>query len=148
MKLAFNRISHSLLLSGSILTASITPVLAHDNFDEQVIAMYQPASTLAEHFSTSSKLSAEKLLSVATNLSRSKKSIIEEKLEFALVFSAATKGLAEAQFRLANYYIDSELVAADDNEASYWLEEAMAQGHQGAKFIYESLGVADFDIGC
>lgn len=49
----------------------------------------------------------------------------EQELEFALVFSAAQKGLAEAQFRLANYYIDSKLIVADETEASYWLEEAI-----------------------
>lgn len=147
MKHTFSRISHSLLLGSSIFATSMTPVSASDDFEELQIAMHKPASTLATHFSTSI-LSAEKMLKIADKLSSTKMSLAEEKLEFALIFSAARKGSAEAQFRLANYYLDSDIVAADDNEASFWLEEAMAQGHQGAQFIYDSLGVADFDIGC
>lgn len=147
MKLTFNRITHSLLLSGSILTASITPVSADDHFKELKLAMIQPSTSLASHFSTLG-LSADKMLTMANKLGSTIMSKSEEKLEFALIYSAARKGSAEAQFRLANYYLDSDLVTSDDNDAAFWFEEAIAQGHIGAKFIYDNLGVADFDIGC
>lgn len=73
----------------------------------------------------------------------------QKNLEFALVYSAANKGSSEAQFRLANYYVEGDLVAEDETEASYWLEQAMEQGHQGAKFVYDNLYLAhNFDVGC
>lgn len=147
MKHQFSRLSHSLFFGSSIIVGSMTSVSASNEFYEQKIAMYQPASTLALLFD-SAKLSAEKMLMMADKLHNTQMSLSQENLEFALIFSAANKGLAEAQFRLANYYIDSELVAADETEASYWLEEAIEQGHEGAKFIYENIYTLNFDIGC
>ena len=147
MKHKLSHLSHSLFLSSSIIVASMTSVSASNEFDEQKIAMYQPASTLASHFS-SAKLSPEKMLEMANKLHSTQMSTTQEELEFALIYSAANKGLAEAQFRLANYYIESELVEADETEAAFWLEEAIEQGHEGAKFVYENIYVLSFDIGC
>ena len=148
MKLNFdNRMSQSLLLAGSIIASNITPVYANELADGQQVAMYKSALSISTPFENT-KLSATKMLYMANSLDTPHMSKYQKELQFALIFSAANKGLAEAQFRLANYYLDSDMVEADDNEASYWLEEAMAQGHQDAKFIYVNLGVADFDIGC
>jgi len=147
MKKTFNHISHSLLLSSSIIAASMSSVLANENFAEQQIAMYKPASNIAAPL-LDSTLSAEKMLAMADSLYTTRMSKYQQELEFALIFSAANKGLAEAQFRLANYYMDDELIAADETEASFWLEEAIEQGHQGAKFVYENIYVLNFDFGC
>lgn len=147
MKHIFNRISYKLLLGSSIITSSMSPVLANENIDGQQLAMYQPSSTLASNFSTS-KLSGEKLLAIADKLNSTKMDSEQQKLEFALVYTAANKGLSEAQFRLANYYIESELVAADEDKAIYWLTQAIDQGHQGAQFVYENFYESHFDIGC
>jgi len=147
MKPNFNHLSHSLLLGSSLIVGSLTSVSANDNFEEQQIAMVQPASSLAAHFSTS-KLSAEKLLAMADKLNHTQMDSTQEKLEFALIYSAANKGLSEAQFRLANYYINSELVAANEDKVIYWLTQAIGQGHEGAIFVYENLYENFIDIGC
>jgi len=146
MKLKFNRSSHRLVLSSCLLTASIATNAAESHRELQ-IAMYTPINgTVHQHIQTS--LSAEKMLLMADSLNTKRMSTSQKNLAFALTFSAAKKGSAEAQFRLANYYLESDLVTADDNEAAYWLEEAIAQNHYEAKFIYDHLGVADFDVGC
>ena len=142
----FKQVSQSLFLGSSLIVAGITSVSAN-NTDELQLAMYQPAHINTATFS-SSKLSAEKMLKMADQLHRPVMSKNQQELEFSLIFSAANKGLAEAQFRLANYYIDSDLVEADEQEASFWLEEAIEQGHEGAKFVYENVYVVSFDIGC
>lgn len=147
MKNTFNHVSHSLLIGSSILAGSITTASANEVFDEQKIAMYTSASTFPSHTSTE-KLSAEKIMAIVDKLEVTNMDAAQEKLKFALTYSAAKKGSAEAQFRVANYYLDGDMVRSDDNDAGYWLEEAIAQGHKGAEFIYEHLGVADFDIGC
>ena len=147
MKHKLSRLSQSLFLGSSIIVASMTSVSASNEFDGLKIAMYQPASTLASEFANA-KLSPEKMLSMADKLHSTQMSETQEELEFALVYAAANKGLAEAQFRLANYYIESELIEADETEAGFWLEEAIEQGHEGAKFVYENLYVLSFDIGC
>jgi TPR repeat protein len=125
----------------------MSSVLANENFAEQQIVMYKPASSIAAPL-LDSTLSAEKMLAMADSLYTPRMSKYQQELEFALIFSAANKGLAEAQFRLANYYMDDELIAADETEASFWLEEAIEQGHKGAKFVYENTYLLNFDIGC
>ncbi len=147
MKPDFNHLSHSLLLGSSLIVGSLASVSANDNFEEQQIAMVQPASSLASHFSTT-KLSAEKMLEMANKLNMEQMNSTQEKLEFALIYSAANKGLAEAQFRLANYYINNKLVSADEDKALYWLTQAINQDHQGAIFVYENLYEDFIDIGC
>lgn len=149
MKHKFN-LSHSLVLGSSLIVAGVTSVAAKDAFDDHQIAMYQPAPPFAAHFATS-KLSADKLLAMADKLNRAPMNLAQEKLVFALTFSAANKGSAEAQFRLGNYYMDSDdnhLIIADETEAAYWLEEAIAQGHKDAKFVYDNVLAFHFDIGC
>ena len=138
MKPNFKRIKHSLLLGGSIVAGSMTSVLAGEVLEGQQIAMVKPASSLASPLSTT-RLTAEKMLTMANQLSSEQMSVSQEELAFALISSAADKGLAEAQFRLANYYIESELVDADEDKAIYWLTQAIVQDHQGAKFVYENL---------
>ena len=147
MKHTFNRISHSLLLSSSIIAGGMASVTAGEVLKGQKIAMYEPASTMAAHF-PSAKLSAERMLELADKLNNLKMTPSQKKLEFSLVYSAANKGLSEAQFRLANYYIDSELIAADEDKALYWLTQAIDQDHQGAKYVYENLYEYYIDIGC
>lgn len=149
MKPILNKFSYNLLFSGSLIVAGMTPSSANEVFAEQKTAMNKLAAPLIDHFSYAKNLSPVKMLLIADNLYNSQMSLAEQELEFALIYSAAQKGLAEAQFRLANYYIDSNLTSADEYEASYWLEEAMEQGHEDAKFIYEKLYYAEnFDIGC
>jgi len=147
MKYNFNHITHGLILSSSLIVGSISSVSANTVLDGQQISMYTPESKLASPL-LGSKLSAEKMLAMADSLHNPRMSKYQKNLEFALIYSAANKGLAEAQFRLANYYIDSELIEPNEVEASIWLEEAIAQGHQGAKFVYENIYVNTFDIGC
>lgn len=142
-------ISTNLLLSGSLIAAGLAPVLANEVYIQQEIAMNKSDSPLIQNFSYAKNLTAKKMLTIADKLYSPHMTMAEQELEFALVFSAAQKGLAEAQFRLANYYIESTLIPEDESEASYWLKEAMEQDHAGAKFIYENLYFAEnFDIGC
>lgn len=146
MKLSIHNISHNLLISSCLLTSSFA-VNAMESQSEVQLAMYVPVNGVPkQHIQTS--LSPKRLLMMAESLNTGRMSTAQKNLEFALIYTAAKKGNAEAQFRLANYYIESELVTADDNEAAFWLEEAIAQGHSGAKFIYENMGIADFDVGC
>ena len=147
MKLKFNPLSQSVLLCGSILAANFTPVYATGTQSEIKTALHFPFMGNTESFNHA-ELSAEKMLEMADNFSTSPQTPDSQKISFALVYSAAHKGLAEAQFRLANYYIEDELLEADDDKATYWLELAMAQDHQGAKFVYESINSQNFDIGC
>ena len=147
MKHNFKRISQSLFLGSSLITASVASVSASDGISNQQIAMYKPALSIAAPL-LNSKLSAENMLAMAESLNNERMSKYQQELEFALIFSAANKGLAEAQFRLANYYIESTLIEPDETEAALWLEEAIEQGHEGAKFVYENIYVLHFDIGC
>ena len=147
MKPYFKRIKHSLLLGGSIVAGSMTSALAGEALEGQQIAMYKPASSLASPLPIT-RLTAEKMLSMANKISSEQMSATQEELAFALIYSAANKGLAEAQFKLANYYMDSEVVAADEDKAIYWLTQAIDQDHQGAKFVYENLYENFIDIGC
>ena len=147
MKPNFKRIKRSLLLGGSIVAGSMTSVLAGEVLEGQQIAMVKPAPSLASPLSTT-RLTAEKMLTMANQISSEQMSVSQEELAFALIYSAANKGLAEAQFKLANYYMDSEVVAADEDKAIYWLTQAIDQDHQGAKFVYENLYENFIDIGC
>lgn len=147
MKPTFNRISHSLLLSGSIVAASMGPILADEAFNKIQIAMEMHATAMPSYF-LKSGLSADKMLSMAHEFHGLPDTPARPKLEFALVFAAANKGLAEAQFQLANYYIEDDLFEVDEEQATVWLEKAISQGHQGAKFILASLDNMNFDIGC
>lgn len=147
MKRIFRKTSLSLFLSGSIIASNISPLIAEEGYEEIQIAMQMPAETVPRYF-LNSELSAEKMLALANKYSRMPSIPSKPKLEFALVYAAANKGLAEAQFQLANFYIDNEVVEMDEVQAAYWLEKAIAQGHQGAKFIYASLDTINFDIGC
>ena len=147
MKPNFNRLSHSILLGSSLIAGSLASVSAEENITEQDIAMIQSASSIADPI-LSSELDADKMLAMADSLYSPRMSKYQKELEFALIFSAANKGLPEAQFRLANYYMEGELVTADETEASFWLEEAIAQGHMNAKFVYNNVFAMYFDIGC
>lgn len=149
MKPTLKRISYNLLLGSSLIAGGLSFASANEIYYEQKIATNKPTASLINHFSYAKNLTAEKMLVIADKLYSQQMTTAEQELEFALVFSAAQKGLAEAQFRLANYYIDSKLIVADETEASYWLEEAMEQGHSDAKFVYDNLYYAEnFDIGC
>lgn len=149
MKPILKQLSYNLLLSSSLIAGGLTSSLANEGNTEQKFAMQKPVSPLIKHFSYAKNFTAIKMLEIADKLYNPIMTKVEQELEFALVYSAAQKGLAEAQFRLANYYIDSNLIVADESEATFWLEEAMEQGHDGAKFIYENLYYAEnFDIGC
>lgn len=147
MNPSFHSLSQGFLLSSGLLAAGITAAYAHDEFDNEQVAIIKadPASVQGDSIST---IKAKKALELATILSQFKQTPREKKLEFALVLFAANKGIADAQFRLANYYIDGELVETNESEAEYWLEQAIAQGHQGAEFIFNNLGSVYFDIGC
>ena len=147
MKANFNRIKHSLLLGSSLVVGGMTSVLAGEALDGQQIAMVKSASSLASPLPTT-RLAAEKMLAMANKINSEQMSSTQEELAFALIYSAANKGLAEAQFKLANYYMDSEVVAADEDKAIYWLTQAIDQDHQGAKFVYENLYENFIDIGC
>lgn len=147
MKYKLSQLSQSLFLGGSIIVSGMSSALANVELNNQDIAMSQDVSTFAADFSRA-KFSSNKLLEMADNIHTTEMTSSQEKLVFALVYSAAKRGLAEAQFRLANYYIDSDLVVADETEAAFWLEEAIEQGHKGAKFVYENIYVLSFDIGC
>ena len=146
MNVNYKHITQQLALSSYFLTAAITAE-AIELQSQVEIAMYTPVNGITKQ-PIQTRLSAEKMLLMADSLNTKRMSRSQKNLAFALTFSAAKKGSAEAQFRLANYYLESDLVTADDNEAAFWLEEASAQGHYEAKFIYEHLGVADFDVGC
>ena len=147
MKANFNRIKHSLLLGSSLVVGGMTSVLAGEALDGQQIAMVKSASSLASPLPTT-RLAAEKMLAMANKINSEQMSSTQEELAFALIYSAANKGLAEAQFKLANYYMDSEVVAADEDKAIYWLTQAIDQDHKGAKFVYDNLYENFIDIGC
>jgi TPR repeat protein len=147
MKYTFNQISHSFLLGSSLIAGSLASVSANDNLIGQKIAVYQPASSIAAPL-LNSELSPEKMLAMADSLYSPRMSKAQKELEFALIFSAANKGLAEAQFRLANFYMDSDLIEANETEAAFWLEEAIEQGHKNAIYVYNNIFGFDFGIGC
>lgn len=135
-----------MILSSCLFSTNL--VAAEPEFQNHIeLAMYKPIKA-KEIRLIQTELDAEEMLQMAESLSTERMSESQKRLAFALIYSAAKKGNAEAQFQLANYYLESDLVMADDNEAAFWLEEAIAQGHHEAKFIYEHLGVADFDVGC
>ena len=141
----FKQISLNLLLSGSLLVSNINTVSANETLEKQYMAVYQSTSTTPSSFT---ELSAENMLEMADSLYTPQMSHHQKKLEFALIFSAAYKGLAEAQFRLANYFIESDVITPNESEAAFWLEEAMVQGHKNAKFVYDNVLVYNYDIGC
>ena len=147
MKFKFNNVPHRIILGGCLFSAGVA-ANATESQSKLEIAMYTPINGMIKQ-PIQTKLSAETMLTMADSLTTERMSESQKNLVFALTFSAAKKGSANAQFRLANYYLESDLVTADDNnEAAFWLEEAIAQGHFEAKFIYDNLGVADFDVGC
>ena len=143
----FKQLSLGFLISASFAIGHAQTASATDYIEEQYIAMLQNAAGTATPDSFK-RLSAENMLAMADSLYTPKMSRHQKNLEFALIYSAANKGLAEAQFRLANYFIESDIIAPNESEAAYWLEEAMGQGHQNAKFVYHNVLVYSFDIGC
>lgn len=147
MKLKFNHLSQSILLSGSIIVSGFAPVYSTETPGEIKTALNFPLRGISESFNYT-ELSAEKMLKMADNFFASAQTAERQKIGFALVYSAAKKGLAEAQFRLANYYLEDEILEADEDKATYWLELAVAQDHQGALFVYQSINEDNFDIGC
>ena len=147
MKLKFNHLTHGLVLSSCLMAANITSASANGFMGEKQIAMYLSNVAVAS-YPTVSKLSAQRMLDLADNIASPKPSRAQQKLEFALIYSAANKGHAEAQFRLAYYYMDSDLIIPDEQMASFWLEQAIEQGHQGAQFVYNNIKEDNFDIGC
>ena len=88
------------------------------------------------------------LLAMANNLLITAQNEQQFGLIVDVLRQAATKGSADAQFRLANIYLDSEYVEYDEDQAIYWLEKAVAQNHPEAKFVYEQVISDGYDIGC
>ena len=88
------------------------------------------------------------LLAMTNNLLITAQNEQQFNLIFDVLRQAATKGSADAQFRLANLYLDSEYVEYDEEKAMYWLEKAIAQNHTQARFVYEQVLNNGFDIGC
>lgn len=88
------------------------------------------------------------LLAMADNLLITAQNELQFDLIIDVLRQAATKGSADAQFKLANLYLESEYVEYSEEKAMYWLEKAIAQNHTHARFVYEQVLNNGFDIGC
>lgn len=146
-------ISFSLLL-GSLVNYSVST--AAENEAPQLSAYLERKIEIAMYASTAkpttfprySELDPEKMLTMAASLPDIDSNPVNAKLAFALTYSAALKGSAEAQFRLANIYLQNEILPRDEDQAIFWLEKAIAQDHKGAYYVYQNLTTYGFDIGC
>ena len=143
-----------IFLLGSIFSHSSS--YAANNQAPQLSAYLERKIEIAMHASTSkpttfpryNQLDPEKMLAMAASLPNLDSNSSNAKLAFALTYSAALKDSAEAQFRLANIYLQNEILPRDEEQAVFWLEKAVAKNHVGANFVYQSLLTDDFGIGC
>lgn len=148
MKNKFNYLSVATLLACNIFAATNKTTFAEAIEFEVSEKNIQIITTFKLKNLSNTKLSAKKLLSLADQLSGPSIKNDNEKLVFSLVSAAANKGLAEAQFRLAGYFMEGDIVVEDGSEASFWLEEAIGQNHKDAKFIFENIYPLYFEMGC
>ena len=63
----------------------------------------------------------------------------DDKAAADLYLGAAEKGLATAQFALANSFAKGEGVARDPAAAAKWSKRAADQGHEKAALMYQAL---------
>jgi len=141
-------ISAGLLATGTIILSSMTPAVASE---ENVVAekiSRQSAATTLVRLALLDRSNIDRQVATAIHLYGKAKSIKDHDRAFALFLGAAERGSAEAQFRLANMYLDCEHVINDDDEAMKWLNRAAAKGHQQAAFLYEYLLNSEFEVGC
>jgi len=141
MEALTKRACQSLLIGGSLLIGNIS--VSH-------AAIKNTVSLTATGLSAAvvQKPSPAYLLAMANNLQLASYSASQPRLVVSLLEQAAKQGLAEAQFRLGNLFLDSDILEEDENKAMYWMDQAAEQGHAQAQFIFEKIMNNGFDIGC
>lgn len=142
MTIKLKPLSARLLASGSILMSLLLPAPATA---ENVAAKVSGKSTLVAFLSPTS-IDAD--VAKAIHLHSSARNRREHDVAFNLFLKAATKGSAEAKFRLAMMYMDCEHIESDEDEASKLLDHAAKMGHKQAIVVREVLMSNDFTIGC